>query len=935
MSDVDAWAGAWAKTGRSDPSDPQRVTHWLALPEHLADTAAVAGRLVDDWVSPLVLRRIERAVGGDRAAVRGLVGWLAAVHDVGKASPAFAVQVRELADAMRPRGLVADPALASDPQRSRIRHEQVGELAVMSWLADELGFRWDGPAAQLGAVVGAHHGVPPGDDDLMQAEGRPDLMGSGAWERARVGLLGWATDLVGGPDLLRPLAHSTLDLPTQVLLAGIVIVADWIASNPDFFPLRPVHTAHEPVARPDPRETARRAAAGWGQLDLPDRWCPAPIDDPHAAFAQRFGREPGSARPVQVAAVEVATAADRPGLVIVEAPMGEGKTEAALLAAEALAARSGADGCFVALPTRATSDAMFSRVLRWLERVPGRPAGVSVTLAHGTAALNDTYRGLMRAAHVSCVGEGGADEAAVAHYWLRGRRKGPLAQFVVGTIDQVLYAGLKSRHLMLRHLALAGKVVVIDEVHAYDLYMSTYLDQVLHWLGAYGTPVVLLSATLPSPRRRQLLDAYRSGQGGTAPEPTDTGGYPLISASDAAPRPVPASGAEVAVQLEHSVDDLDVLVGLLRERLAGGGCAVVVRNTVARVQETADRLLAEFGADQVTVAHSRFLACDRARIDRELLARFGPPGAGVTRPHRHVVVASQVVEQSLDVDFDLMVTDLAPVDLVLQRLGRLHRHRRERPGGLSAPRCVLVGVEDWALAPVRAVAGSRRVYGEHTLLRSAALLAGRAAVALPTDIVELVELGYGDADIGPEAWRPAMSAAALADRQRAVQRRAAARTFLLGGTGKPTATLDGWVRAGVGDAEDDRRAAAQVRDGAETLEVLVVQRDRDGGLLTPDWIERGAARQLPLDERVPDELARIVASCALRLPIAMSVPGPVGDGVIAALERDHFASFHQHPLLGGQLVLVLDAERSAELHHRDVAFRLTYDPRRGLHHERI
>jgi CRISPR-associated helicase Cas3 len=426
------------------------------------------------------------------------------------------------------------------------------------------------------------------------------------------------------------------------------------------------------------------------------------VTDARAAFAARFGPRP---RPVQVAAVEIALAQPEPGLVIVEAPMGEGKTEAALLAAEALAARSGADGCFVALPTRATTDAMFSRVLRWMQALPGLPVDTSVVLAHGTANLNDEYRGLLRRAWIREVGQ---DEAGIAHHWLNGRKRGPLAQFVVGTIDQVLFAGLKSRHLMLRHLGLAGKVVIIDECHAYDVFMSRYLDAVLHWLGAYGTPVVLLSATLPAARRAELVRAYDSGRGAETVALPEDPGYPVVVASGMPARAVPAGGAARAVRLDRLPDDLDVLAGLLRDALAGGGCAVVVRNTVGRVQETADRLVEIFGADEVTVTHSRFLACDRARLDTDLLRRFGPPGPGVERPARHVVVASQVVEQSLDVDFDLMVTDLAPVDLVLQRTGRLHRHDRPRPAGLEQPRCVLVGVQDWAATPPRAVPGSRR-----------------------------------------------------------------------------------------------------------------------------------------------------------------------------------------------------------------------------------
>ena len=943
MPNEDSWWSVWAKTDR-DPQNRTVVTQWLPLHQHLADTAGVAGRLVDEWVSPQVVARVAADLDGTVADVRTVATWLAAVHDVGKISPAFAVQAYPdapvLLDAMRRDGLVVRPFLADDGDRSRVRHEFVGQDVVWRWLRGEHGFPLEVASAQFASVVGAHHGVPSTSTNVALVRGRPDLAGRGPWVAARESALRWATDLIGGPEVLRPFADVALGRPSQALLAAIVIMADWIASNAELFPLDALHTAHEPPRAPDPDHTVRRLKSAWVELALPPRWTPRPVTDGHAAFVDRFGRQP---RPVQAAAVEVASAQDRPGMVIVEAPMGEGKTEAALLAAEVLAARSGADGCFVALPTRATTDAMFGRVLGWMRALPGVPVDASVMLAHGTASLNDDYRGLLHAGRVRHVGEDG-DEAGVAHHWLRGRKRGPLAQFVIGTVDQVLFGGLKSRHLMLRHLALAGKVVIIDEVHAYDVYMARYLDRVLHWLGAYGTPVVLLSATLPPGRRAELLAAYDSGRG-TEPGPlVDDPGYPVVLATGAAPRHVPASGAPRPVVLERldedpTLDDLDALVAVLRDRLPDGGCAVVIRNTVARVQRTADRLVEEFGDDHVTVSHSRFLACDRADLDTGLLRRFGPPGPNTERPERHVVVASQVVEQSLDVDFDLMVTDLAPIDLVLQRMGRLHRHARPRPSGLDTPRCVLTGVEDWTAAPVRAVSGSRRVYGEHALLRSAALLVDRDVLTLPTDIAPLVQAGYGDAALGPASWTDAMDAARKAADLEILRRRDKAAEFLLGEVGDPTTTLDGWVHAGVGDVEGDAngdsRRTGQVRDGAESVEVLVVQRDRDGGLLTPDWIAKDAGVQLPLDEEVPAPLARTVAACALRLPVGMSQLNAVGDGVVAALERNHFTSFHLSPLLKGQLVLVLDADRTAEISHGAAHFRVTYDVRRGLLHEQV
>ncbi len=380
-------------------------------------------------------------------------------------------------------------------------------------------------------------------------------------------------------------------------------------------------------------------------------------------------------------------------------------------------------------------------MLSWLRHLPDAQIGRGdrdVRLAHGKAALNPEYDRLRFASLPSGIAEdaGGADIGV--HAWLAGPKRTLLSSFVVGTIDQLLFAALRSKHLALRHLGLAGKVVVIDEAHAYDVYMGRFLDRALEWLGAYRVPVVVLSATLPAHRRAELMAAYDHGRLGPPPRPTwrDRGKpvvdpyaalrgdlrYPLVTVSSA-DRGATAtscadSGRGVEVRLRRLDDDLQILAELLRERLADGGCALVVRNTVARVQETAAALRAALGPDiPVSVAHSRFMAVDRAAKDRWLRDTFGPPGSS-SRPRRHVVVASQVAEQSLDIDFDLLVTDLAPVDLVLQRIGRLHRHPRgDRPARLATPTCWITGA-DWTREPPQPVAGSRRVYQPAMLLRS-------------------------------------------------------------------------------------------------------------------------------------------------------------------------------------------------------------------------
>ncbi|MEK8106498.1 hypothetical protein NKG94_17000 [Micromonospora sp. M12] len=185
-----------------------------------------------------------------------------------------------------------------------------------------------------------------------------------------------------------------------------------------------------------------------------------------------------------------------------------------------MARRTGASGCYLALPTRATSDAMFARMLSWLRRLPDAQVGRGdrdVRLAHGKAALNPEYDQLRMTSLPSGIAEDTGGAAIGVHRWLAGPKRTLLSSFVVGTIDQLLFAALRSKHLVLRHLGLAGKVVVIDEAHAYDVYMGRFLDRALEWLGAYGVPVVVLSATLPAHRRAELMAAYDNGRLGPLP----------------------------------------------------------------------------------------------------------------------------------------------------------------------------------------------------------------------------------------------------------------------------------------------------------------------------------------------------------------------------------------------------------------------------------
>lgn len=938
----------WGKSRDSDNA-------MLPLYVHMADSAAMASLLWERWLPASVTRTIAHAFGDDPDQARVFVTWMAGVHDLGKASPEFAIQMQTLAQRMEHEGLPF-PRFANE---RKYAHSVASHILLARWLE---GCGWPPAIARTFAVVpGGHHGVPPSESDIAEAGRRPEWLGDGdLWTQVHEELAEYAASISGAMVWLPRWGADALPMPVQVLTTATVIVADWLASDDDLFPYV------------DDRPSDVRAEDAWVRLRLPSAWqAGTPPDSVVDLFRDRFTLPAGSQpRPVQRVAVAAASEMATPGLLIIEAAMGEGKTEAALAAAEVFASRSGAGGCIVALPTMATSDAMFSRVQAWLERVPdarGADTRQTTFLAHGKARLNEDFRGLARLKKLSAIGDdyssgrGLTDEVVVAHEWLSGRKKGVLANFVVGTIDQLLFGALKSKHLVLRHLALVNKIVIIDEVHAADAYMSVYLRRILSWLGAYRVPVILLSATLPPDARRALAEAYaegaprlmarprsgslmeRPGRGSTPAPIADTRfdallqeeGYPVVSTvgpdGDVTVQALEALSRSSTVSLETIPDDGAALSEYLTANLADGGCVGIIRNTVKRAQATAYALTQQFPDVTVLLAHSRFIAAHRMRNETRLRELLGAPGsAGVTRPKKLIVVGTQVLEQSLDIDFDLMVSDLAPMDLLLQRMGRLHRHEREgRPSWLATPRFLIAGVEDWESVPPRPVDGSIHVYRLFPLLRALAVLDDRrgtgAMISTPAEIAPLVRAAYRREYAVPDGWESALAEAETDWNAEQADKERRADTFLLGEVGHPGASLVDWVRAGAGDADEDSpNGQAQVRDTEDSVEVLVVQRVGNEIRVMPG-VEPHSG-DIAETEREPSEgVALAVASSSIRLPSQLCRTWRV-NRIIGALERNAFTGWQLSALLKGQLVLVLDENLEATVD----GSALRYSLERGL-----
>lgn len=913
------------------------------------------GRLVDHWLAPGMVRRWSSYFPEGRSDLRAFLVWVASIHDVGKASPAFACQCPRLDARMDEVGL-HHGTIVFDDQRREAHHTVVGQLAVDAW-ARERGIR-SPLTKQVSQLVGVHHGRIPEPVVVREVGLRRSLTGDKSWVGVRREFLDLMASEAGVADRVAHWGEVSFVLPDLVDMSGLLIIADWLASNETYFPYLSDGVPDSMSAD----ERVQRLNHGYEELAFPDAWAPDVPDLPDGSlYSQRFGwPQSRHARPLQRLVVDLAR---RPStrLMIIESPTGSGKTEAALIATEVLAASLGLAGAAIFLPTQATTNAMFSRVVDWLDRLPAPPEAVpawALTLAHGKASLNPRYRRLKeevaRMDAADAEGEldaiydterlGQGDTSYAALSWFQGRQRPLLANFSVGTIDQLLMMSLKSKHLMLRHLGLASKALVLDEVHAADEYMEVYLDRALGWLGANGTPVVILSATLTGLRRRQLAAAYGAHLA-VAHSDLDAiekeRAYPLVTVveSDGTVRSYPAPApTSRSVRLDWGPADPDQLaaeVGGL-----GQGCILVIRNTVKAAQRTVDALR-RAGLGPVTLTHSRFMASDRADRDDELLRMFGPDG---DRPEHHIVVATQVVEQSLDIDFDVLFTDIAPMDLLFQRIGRLHRHPRNRPSGMEEPRCVLLAEEPPSEErPVAPDKGSVGVYGAWRLLRTGLVLKGRTTVSLPGECPALLNEAFDESLPVPSGWEGALAQALEKRREEIGKRQDRARHFLLADWNESPSQqwFSEWFGRGpsvLKAEEGDNKGQAMVRDSDPTLEVILVPVDDYGQVQPPPWRDEaiGDVRSIP-----DAQAARTILGWAVHLPPTLTTYESL-DAIIDALSVSEAVArwdWNLSPLLRGELFLpmqivagtnelvgeILVHDRGSERIHR-----LRYHPDAGL-----
>ena len=864
---------------------------------HGRDTAEIFCRLVQNWLP----EGVRAQFGLEESLLVMVVRLLGLMHDLGKATPLFQSRILRHIPGAYERFCEVLPLPGAFLYEGGSPHARAGEAILLSLGCPE----------GIASVAGAHHGKPQVNtlDDYVceQMELYPGhYWGKGQreeWQALWQAFFQTALKECGFPGAE---ALPELTVPAQLLLTGLLTMADWVASNTRYFPLIFVEDLGEEAHYPE------RVDRAWRALSLTGPWESACSGMDGETFHARFGFAPNA---VQQAVLRAANGMSMPGILILEAQMGIGKTEAALAAAEIFVARFQAGGLFFGLPTQGTANGIFDRLKQWAQ-AQSQEMVHSIRLAHGAAELNELYQQLFSGSSVTQ--EDDRESGVLVHRWFQGRKQALLADFVIGTVDQLLLMALKQRHVMLRHLGLAGKVVVVDECHAYDAYMNRYLDRALAWLGCYHVPVILLSATLPAKRRAQLIQAYLGigAQGGWQ----TSRGYPLLTWTDGGricQETVGLSPREKTVRCTF-VQEED-LSDLLRSTVGQGGCAGVVVNTVKKAQTLAAVLRAALPGHSILLFHAQFLSQDRADQERELLHRLGKRSTPAQRD-KLIVVGTQVLEQSLDLDFDFLVTELCPMDLLLQRMGRLHRHSRQgRPGPVQRPCCAVLNPGDGSFE-----AGSVAVYGRWLLWRTRMLLPGE--IRIPGDIPKLVQDVYGweaaDCLEGDGQEDQAREEYERAQKSRA--RAAEAYAILSPGESLGRAGLDDWMTEEY--ARSDTAARAAVRDGDPSLEVIVMVRHRDGSIHFLPWQQGGRAVAADVPPCWEESLQ--IARQRLRLPGYFSRSWNM-DEVIRALEelnRTVLPRWQEAPMLKGELVLLLDEALTAHL-ARTV---LRYDRAEGL-----
>lgn len=693
----------WAKYNRQDHS-------YHPLLYHLLDVAAVALAM---WENILTYQQrvwVAELLQTDESTAKQTMAFLAGIHDIGKATPGFQKKAPPIYKQLLATGITNSRILQDVPHG-------ILSTCILERIFKEEGIEHAATSA-LASVIGGHHGAWI---SALSRNNARSSTGDAAWHILQNELFQQLKAATGLDHLQLTFMNDTLNR-FSAFLSGFISLCDWIGSNEDYFPYKNEMTSAESYWQ-QAREQALIAldSLGW------HRW---PEVRTLARFGEMFDFDPNPFQNSAMGYLDALTA--MPRLILIEYLTGGGKTELALYVADQLINKFGLNGAYIAMPTQATSNQMFERVSAYLQaRYPQHL--VHLQLAHAQAEHHALYQQFQ-----SRPQREGNESGIVAEQWFQNRKRTLLAPYVVGTVDQAMLSVLQVQHHFVRLYALSQRVILFDEIHSYDVYMNTIIERLMEWLTSLQSPQILLSATLSAQNRQSLLSHVGANTQNIPDVP-----YPRMTVvlhdGQVEVHPLPRPATHI-LQIQHISDDIGLLCATLAEVYQLGGCIAVICNTVDEAIKVTQALHHHptIDPEDVWLFHARFPFAWRNEIEQQVLADFGKHGA---RPERKILVATQVIEQSLDLDFDLIVSSIAPIDLLIQRAGRLHRHERTRPAHLEIPFMLLRAPQsDEEGIPNFGVDGV--VYARFILLKTWILLQGRTTIAIPDELDAMMDFVY-------------------------------------------------------------------------------------------------------------------------------------------------------------------------------------------------
>ena len=694
---------------------------------HCVDSICVARELMENVFSDHMRDMFSSIFDASFEDLIPHVMFLVGSHDNGKISENFALKSKRYGN------LSGLPSRFGENDDIPLfpYHGDVSAITFTKWM-DKIGVPRENSSA-LSSIIGGHHTKPLTSMEMKNT--RSTLIGEDpSWEQDRFELIDEIRRLTIGDSI--PLTPKPDDHVGILLLSGFIVICDWLASDEEFFSFKPESNDDIDSYMLESSDIARRIvkSSGWLRWKKSERGV--------MSFSEMYPdfKVP---RKIQVMADEISkNFTSKNLLILIEAPTGDGKSEAAYVMTNRLIHNAGCRGCHLLMQNRASATAMFDRFKEVIEMTFD---DAILNLIQGMACFDEKFKDMR-----SQTNEEDEEKICTEEWFSNAPIRGLLGTSGIGTIDQELMGVISSRHYPLRLFSMVDKVFIYDEIHAYDLYTSSLIFHLTAWQKKMGCPIIMLSASLPSNKKRELIEHYL---GHEVEEMPVIEGYGIIvvdgDSGTVTHHPMPISDDEKKIVSIEKILNEEMASELILERIEDGGNVAWFCNSVQQCQDIYRSLKNKCSDDtEMRILHARFTPIKREKIEKELKEKFGKDGS--KRPFKSILVTTQICETSLDLDFDLIVSWNAPMDSLIQRIGRLFRHSREsRPGKICHPSIIIIepsSLDDGKLSFGKI---DESIYERHILLETWNVLSRMTEIRVPDDVQEILDEVYQESNLSP------------------------------------------------------------------------------------------------------------------------------------------------------------------------------------------